>query len=53
LSSYVAASTSRAAERDWRERATTIARKLNKAGCFIRQIELCDALAEVVIMRVR
>ena len=36
-----------------RERATTIARKLDAVGGFIRQIELCDRHAEVVAERER
>jgi len=36
-----------------RQRATTIARMIDKVGRFIRQIELCDRHAEVVAERER
>jgi len=36
-----------------RQRATTIARKIDKVGRFIRQIELCDRHTEVVAERER
>jgi len=38
-------------KKNCRQRATTIARKIDKVGRFIRQIELCDRHAEIVAER--
>jgi len=46
-------SVTRCHAKNCRQRATTIARKLDAVGRFIRQIELCDRHAEVVSTRER